>query len=873
LSLRSIPLRLKLVAALVLPMLIVAGLVAERVDESIDNRGIASRQEVEATRLAAVASFGDAIGDEAVAVNDVNTTTTELAEIRKITDTVVDGLRDPEFGLEPGVLVTLRTRYAELTSVRATIGDDPAKTNVLYQQEIFRSQSPDFDGDDPADRRGTVSNALFRLNEMPQLVTQEFEFNRDALSGIETTRLLNDYSLVQRFRADYASELSTVLRLSSTPTILIDDELIANVQASIATTDDSQRLITELGTPELAEALTAEQRTASAADYRSIRAAADATMPGEQSLTSSVEVNDAGAVVSQQYASLGVGVLDSLGAQADTSLSNATRSLVISLLISIGVLLFATLILRMLYRAIKAPIERLTAASRRIAKVELPETVAAMRRGDLEGRPETVDLVAESDDEIGDLVHAFNEMHHTAVDLAAEQAGARRVVADMFVNLGRRNQRLVNRLLKRLTLLERDETDPDKLAALYEVDHVATRMRRNAESLLVLAGASQSRKWDHPIEMYDIARGALSEVEGYERVHIDSGEDIEIRGDLVADLTHLLAELVENALSFSPPSSPVDLVVRKTPQGYAIVVADRGVGMSAEQIFESNQRIALAANQAETPSEFLGHYVIGRLAARHEILVELSDGRPVGVVAQVLLPADAVVSATGELVEELSVAGAAPALAADPARAPEPAQMFEPVVAVPAMSLGEQLPRVPAAGAPTLVDAQTIAPVQPAVAAVAVQMPPARVAVSTASVGSLVYPPLDQIDPRQREVTPRPAPAVASIAHIRDGEPAPRGQVPTGLAPPSASAVRLDLAAAQTSAADAVGEVVSTFGGSRRNPGANMPDTAVFPALSGSVKREDFNAATTDPQPVDSDEIRFQLSGFQSGTSRADRDD
>ena len=128
-----------------------------------------------------------------------------------------------------------------------------------------------------------------------------------------------------------------------------------------------------------------------------------------------------------------------------------------------------------------------------------------MRRGDVDAAPEIEELVAESDDEIGELVHAFNDMHRTAIDLAAEQAGSRRIVADMFVNLGRRNQRLINRLLKRLTALEQDERDPDKLAGLYDIDHVATRIRRNAESLLVLAGAPQSRRWNHPVDVYDIA--------------------------------------------------------------------------------------------------------------------------------------------------------------------------------------------------------------------------------------------------------------------------------------------------------------------------------------------------------------------------------
>ena len=322
-------------------------------------------------------------------------------------------------------------------------------------------------------------------------------------------------------------------------------------------------------------------------------------MPGEQPLPDSIIVNDVGAVVTQQYAALADDVLGELRSEADSVVYNATRSLIFSVLVGLWVIVLTALLLRFLYRAIKSPIERLTEQSRQIASVELPEVVAAMRRGDTDAPPEIEELVAESDDEIGELVHAFNDMHRTAIGLAAEQAGSRRIVADMFVNLGRRNQRLINRLLRRLTALEQDERDPDKLAGLYEIDHVATRMRRNAESLLVLAGAAQSRRWDHPVDVYDIARGALSEVEGYERVLLDTDEGLEVHGDVVADLTHLLAELVENALAFSPPETAVEVIARKNAGGSEIIVADRGVGMTDDTV--GSQRTNGSAPQRTTP--------------------------------------------------------------------------------------------------------------------------------------------------------------------------------------------------------------------------------------------------------------------------------
>ncbi len=485
---RSIPLRLKLVVALVLPMMIVAVLVGERVTTATNDRRVAAAQEAEAIQLAAVAQFADAIASEAVAINDVTTTPEELAAHRAVTDEAIDSMRSGSFGLDTGVLQSLQTRYAELTSVRATLGDDPAATNVLYQQEIWRVDSPRFDGDDPATTPGTVSRALIDINQLPGTVIEEFEFDDAALVDVDTTRLLSDYGLVQRFRADHSRELSAMLRLSSTPTIVIDSELIDQVRANIQRSDDSIRLIDEFGTPDLATRVKALQESVPSSDYRMMRVAATAAVPGEQPLPESIAVNDVGAVVTQQYAALAEDVLGELRSEADSVVYNATRSLIFSVLVGLWVIVLTALLLRFLYRAIKSPIERLTEQSRQIASVELPEVVAAMRRGDTDAVPEIEELVAESDDEIGELVHAFNEMHRTAVGLAAEQAGSRRIVADMFVNLGRRNQRLINRLLKRLTALEQDERDPDKLAGLYEIDHVATRMRRNAESLLVLAG-------------------------------------------------------------------------------------------------------------------------------------------------------------------------------------------------------------------------------------------------------------------------------------------------------------------------------------------------------------------------------------------------
>ncbi len=925
---RSIPLRLKLVVALVLPMMIVAVLVGERVTTATNERRVASAQESEAIQLAAVAQFADAIAAEAVAVNDVTTTPEELEEHRAATDEAIDSMRSPSFGLETGVLEALRTRYAQLTGLRATLGTDPAETNVRYQQEIWRADSPQFDGTDPAEAQGTVSRALVDINQLPGAVIEDFEFDGDALVDVQTTRLLSDYGLVQRFRADHSRELSSMLRLSSTPTIVIDAELIDDVNASIQRSDESLRLIEEFGTPDLAARVGALQASVPASDYRAMRLAAGAAVPGVQPLPDSIVVNDVGAVVTQQYAALADDVLGELRSEADGVVYDATRSLIFSVLVGLWVIVLTALLLRFLYRAIKSPIERLTEQSRQIASVELPEVVAAMRRGDTDTPPEIEELVAESDDEIGELVHAFNEMHRTAVDLAAQQAGSRRIVADMFVNLGRRNQRLINRLLKRLTALEQDERDPDKLAGLYEIDHVATRMRRNAESLLVLAGAAQSRRWNHPVDVYDIARGALSEVEGYERVLVDTDDDLEIHGDVVADLTHLLAELVENALAFSPPETAVEVVARKGRNGSQIIVSDRGVGMTDVQLAEANERIRTAAHDTETPSEFLGHYVVGRLAARHGVIVELAHGESSGTVATVQLPTGAVVPGADELVEEFAAAVAttevplegpgameapvsAETIAEQPTRVPvapaaQPADVpiaSAPIGGAPNAAPSPEglnvIPRTPEPAPVAVASAPLeVAPLEFAPAAPAPLSPPVAPSTPTAAPSPLAAQPTRAAAREQSladlvaepEPARQPAPPTAREQSLADIAVAPitaaplSASAPIGLAAPTATprqsvAPNPDLVSAQASASQAVDAALSVFGAERRTPGANLPNTSLVSSISGVMSLDASSpspapaASTAAPAAPDPDEIRFQLAGFQSGTRRADQED
>jgi signal transduction histidine kinase len=293
-------------------------------------------------------------------------------------------------------------------------------------------------------------------------------------------------------------------------------------------------------------------------------------------------------------------------------------------------------------RSITQPLRSLTRQAKEMADRRLPDAVTNILEtplGDDVTVPQVAPVELATRDEVADVADALNTVQDTALDLAVEQAVLRRNIADSFVNLGRRNQNLLGRQLDFITELESNETDPDTLANLFRLDHLATRMRRNAESLLVLAGIEPPRKWAAPVRITDVIRAALGEVEDYQRVTVRGVEPATILGSAAADLAHLLAELIENALVFSPPDQTVDIRGRnRAPGGYTLAVIDSGLGMPDADITAANRRLAGAESFTIAPSKYLGHYVAGNLAARHDIHVHLGNSPGNGITATVDLP-------------------------------------------------------------------------------------------------------------------------------------------------------------------------------------------------------------------------------------------
>ncbi|MBS1848954.1 MAG: sensor histidine kinase, partial [Actinobacteria bacterium] len=256
----------------------------------------------------------------------------------------------------------------------------------------------------------------------------------------------------------------------------------------------------------------------------------------------------------------------------------------------------------------------------------LPEAVGSVLAtpiGEDIVEPKLEPIVVSSRDEVRDVARSINDVQQRALQLAVEQAMQRRNFADSFLNLGRRVQGLVARQLDFITDLERTEEDEQVLENLFKLDHLATRIRRNAESLIVLAGVTRQRRAGQPAPVIDALRSALSEVDEYTRVTIGNVDEARLPTSVAADLAHILAELIENGLNFSPPTTTVDVSGRRLTDGYEITIVDHGIGMTPEQVETANRRLSGQESFTVAPSRYMGHFVAGHLATGLGISVEL----------------------------------------------------------------------------------------------------------------------------------------------------------------------------------------------------------------------------------------------------------
>ncbi|MEU9167375.1 sensor histidine kinase [Streptomyces sp. NPDC048420] len=332
-------------------------------------------------------------------------------------------------------------------------------------------------------------------------------------------------------------------------------------------------------------------------------------------------------------------LIDQIADRADTA-SRDARSNAIWLLGSalLGFVLWLAFSVAV-RRSVVRPVQALTGAAKEVAQVAGRE-LARVADDDAEddGPPRLREMPVTAKDEIGDLADVFNQVQTTSLALLERQVLSRRNVAEMFGNVGRRVSNLTTRQLALIDAVERGETDPALLERLYSIDHIAVRLRRNADSLMLLAGIRETVLDSGPLALTNVVRAALGQIEGFQRVSLQAATEVMVEPDIIGDLTLMVAELVENAVAFSPAGSPVEVIVKDSHEGALVVISDHGLGMSAERLEEENARLIRRERLDLVPTKVLGLFVVGTLARRWEVSVALSRTPGGGVTAEVTIP-------------------------------------------------------------------------------------------------------------------------------------------------------------------------------------------------------------------------------------------
>ncbi|MFF3937268.1 sensor histidine kinase [Streptomyces phaeofaciens] len=462
-----------------------------------------------------------------------------------------------------------------------------------------------------------------------------------ALSGIQDAELGSDARVLLEFsRAGESLAQEDVVLDGARLAGRLDGERLRLFTGAV----DTRRALTESAVADLrGPERTAWQRLAEGSAYASLAAAEDEVLargagaravdaapaaawdPAHARVQDGMRTieADAGREVADRADPFTRGLLTPAGAAVLFGLAAVAASLVIS--VRIG-------------RALVVELVSLRNVALEIARRKLPEAMRKLRAGD------EIDISAEAppgpaaEDETGQVAEALTTVHRAALRAAVERAELASGISGVFVNLARRSQILVHRQLSLLDSMERRSDDPNELSDLFRLDHLTTRMRRHAESLIILSGAAPGRAWRIPVSLTNVVRAAVSEVEDYARVEVRQLPEAAVVGAAVADLTHLLAELVENAAQFSPPHTRVRITGEPVGNGYAVEVEDRGLGMGKDTLAEANRRIAQSEALDLFDSDRLGLFVVSRLAARHGVKVHLRTSPYGGTTAVVLLP-------------------------------------------------------------------------------------------------------------------------------------------------------------------------------------------------------------------------------------------
>jgi signal transduction histidine kinase len=541
----------------------------------------------------------------------------------------------------------------------------------------------------------TKSPALSVITNYDRVIQAFITFSNDVAAGTGNATLQSNVSVLNallRMEDDASLQRAYLYQaLESTPAALTPSALQDLNQAAEQQQADTQAFgqaasVTEQQTeantvagPQVDEAKSAEKLAVATADTtnqplsigsQQTCVASNQTAPECWLATQTFQIG--------QMREVSNGLVSDISAQANSLESNSLHSAVLvsvaTLLLLILVLLITTFVARSMIR----PLRKLRADALEVAGSKLPDMVRRLSEsegGDASAEIEPIGVT--STDEIGEVARAFDQVHREAVRLAADEAMLRGNLNAMFVNLSRRSQSLIERQLSLIDNLEQTEQDADRLSSLFRLDHLATRMRRNSENLLVLAGhEAASRRWSQPVPLVDVLRAAISEIEQYERVVLNVQPGIQVIGQAVNDVVHLVAEIVENATTFSPEDTQVYVTGQPlTSGGVLLDITDNGVGISEQEMAHANWRLDNPPVVDVAVSRRMGLFVVGRLAARHGVRVRLRHAQSGGLTALIWLPESVAAPEGGQPLGRLRKFeaddyGPAPSLSAPPTASP-----------------------------------------------------------------------------------------------------------------------------------------------------------------------------------------------------------
>ncbi|MGW0611761.1 nitrate- and nitrite sensing domain-containing protein [Streptomyces sp. NPDC002788] len=637
-ALRNWRISTRLVSLLALPVVAATSLGALRIDQSmddiqqLDNMKLLTDMTKQATELSA------ALQEER------DQSAGPLAHGGKATDFTVKGLREK----------TDRARKNFLDSSEEI--DSASKDGNLKGVREYLIQLAGELGDLAQIRKNAYAsegNSTQTIEAYHRLIENLIDLSQDMAEAtsnpdmIQRTRALAAFSSAKEYSSIQRAALAAALPASNTTTgkLSPNDRLYA--ESALESQKSELRSFKSIyGEDAAAELLKPIEdggnSTIKATDTYAGRVLVSASGLAQQDKRSYRDWLDDSSTKIQQMKNIEHTLLEEMEQKARELRSATERDAIISgalILIVLGVsLVGAFVVARSMIRSLR----RLEETATKVASDRLPELVKQLSESD----PQDVDTSVESvgvhsRDEIGRVAAAFDDVHREAVRLAAEQALLRGNVNAMFTNLSRRSQGLIQRQLSLISELESREADPDQLSSLFKLDHLATRMRRNGENLLVLAGEEPGRRWTRPVPLVDVLRAAASEVEQYERIELASVPTTEVAGRVVNDLVHLLAELLENATSFSSPQTKVKVTGHALPDGRVLIeIHDTGIGLSPEDLAAINERLASPPTVDVSVSRRMGLFVVGRLSQRHGIRIQLRPSDSGGTTALVMLPVD-----------------------------------------------------------------------------------------------------------------------------------------------------------------------------------------------------------------------------------------